>query len=43
VYHAVDKDLVLVMINDITPADIEQGQLENLLNDAKDFVDPELV
>jgi hypothetical protein len=37
-----DHDSVLVMINHITPADIEKGQLEKLLNDAKDFVDPEL-
>lgn len=32
----------LVMINDVTPADIESGELEKLLIDAKNYVDPEL-
>lgn len=33
---------VLVMINDVTPSDIESGELEKLLEDAKNYVDPEL-
>ncbi len=37
-----EYDGVIVMINDVTPEDIESGELENLLNDAKNYVDPQL-
>lgn len=36
-----EYDGVIVMINDVTPADIESGDLEKLLIDAKNYVDPE--
>lgn len=47
-YHFTSYDIFseydgeIVMINDVTPADIESGELEKLLNDAKNYVDPEL-
>lgn len=36
-----EYDGVLVMINDVTPSDIESGELEKLLQDAKDYKDEE--